>query len=83
MIQKCKITETGRDINSCEFLDDVCVNNYGGFERIIKTTNLENGEKISRIAIAVKKTARNGVELNYCPFCGANIDTSDYGIKEA
>ena len=82
MNKKCKIEENGRDIDTCEFMDEVCYNNYGGFERAIKSTSLETGERISRVAIIVKKTAKNSVELNYCPFCGCDVDTSDYGYKE-
>ena len=82
-MSKCKIESNGVDITTCEFLSDCTQNNYGGFERLVKCATLEeSGEKVRRIAIVVKKTSKNGVELNYCPFCGENIDTSDYGIKE-
>ncbi|MFL1540813.1 hypothetical protein ACJOYG_14010 [Acinetobacter baumannii] len=82
MSKKCKIEENGRDIDTCEFMDEVCYNNTAGFERRIKSIHIESGERLTRAAIIVKKSAKNAVELNYCPFCGCDIDTSDYGIKE-
>ncbi|HAV5468672.1 hypothetical protein I5730_12810 [Acinetobacter nosocomialis] len=82
MGEKCRIKETGRDIDTCQFMDSVCYNNYGGFERALKSVRLISGERLTRVAIIVKKSAKNAVELNYCPFCGCDIDTSDYGIKE-
>ena len=81
-MSKCKIETNGVDITTCDFLSECVQNNYGGFEILVKSATLrEPDEELVRIAIAVKKTKNNGVELNYCPFCGENIDTSDYGIE--
>lgn len=79
-MSKCKKQESGRDIDMCEGLKTAW--RYGIVEDAVRSSTLKStGEKIRRIAIQTPKTKGKFAELYYCPFCGVDIDTSDYGLQ--
>lgn len=71
----CKKTENGCNQNPCETM--IKAMNHGLFEQQLFTRRSEN---LTRVAIVTKKYKGKYAHLSYCPFCGTNIDTQDYGV---
>ncbi|WP_180155167.1 hypothetical protein [Acinetobacter sp. YH12045] len=71
-IEKAKCENTGNWINMCEALSEVTSNSYGDITAQIKSRRDMDSRRISIVA---GKSRGNRVELNYCPFCGADIAT--------
>lgn len=72
----CEKTERGKSQKPCDTL--VQAINAGLFEQNVYTKRSEN---LSRVAVATRKFKGKYALVSYCPFCGVNIDTQDYGIK--
>lgn len=71
-----KKTENGTSQKPCETMIEAM--NSGLFEQQVFTRRSEN---LSRVAIVTKKYKQKYAVLSYCPFCGVDIDTQDYGLK--
>ena len=77
MTEKC--VNTGNWIEMCESLADVTSNGFGGISaQVMSSRKLES----RRLSIVAGRAKGNKVELNYCPFCGANIVTEHKGDEE-
>lgn len=72
----CEKTESGKSQKPCDTLTQAI--NAGLFEQNVYTKRSEN---LSRVAVVTRKFKGNYAHVSYCPFCGVNIDTQDYGIK--
>lgn len=66
----CK--NTGNWIEMCEALIEVTTHEYGDIQARIMT-HRETGSV--RLQVVAGRFKKNRVELNYCPFCGVNIET--------
>lgn len=76
MTEICVKAENGRNQTPCETMVDAM--NVGLFEQQIFSRRSEN---LSRVAIVTKKYKGKYACLSFCPFCGADIDTQDYGFS--
>lgn len=70
MSEKC--VNTGNWLNMCDFLKEVTTHHFGDIEAQTMTTR---DRESSRLRIIAGRFKKNRVELNYCPFCGVNIET--------
>ena len=77
MSDKC--VNTGNWINMCEFLKKVTTHHYGDIEAQVMTTR---NRESSRIRIVAGRFKKNRVELNYCPFCGVDIETEHKEVEQ-
>ena len=78
-MSECVKRENGRSIEMCEGLKTAW--SLGFVEDALRSTTLKStGEKITRVAIQLPKKKGKFAELFYCPFCGVDIDTGDYGF---
>lgn len=76
---KCIKKENGCSIEMCEGLKLAW--GYGFVEDTLRSSTLKTtGERFRRVAIQLPKKKGKFAELFYCPFCGADIDTTDYGL---
>lgn len=73
----CKKSENGCNQTPCDTLVEAM--NFGLFEQQIFSRRSEN---LSRVAVITRKFKGKYAVVSYCPFCGVDIDTQDYGIKE-
>ena len=80
MIELCVKTESGRSVNPCTTLLDAIRTEV--LEQNRFSVNLKTGERISRVAVCTRKFKGKYAVFSNCPFCGADIDTQDYGFKE-
>lgn len=71
-MKECKLNEKANWFEMCDFLKEVAVGESAGFTQAVLTVR---SEKTRRLAIHVGNKAKGIVELNYCPFCGENIET--------
>lgn len=76
-MSNCSKTENGKSQNVCETMIDAM--NAGLFEQQVFTLR---SREMSRVAVVTKKYKQKYAQLSFCPFCGENIDTSDYGQGE-
>ncbi len=74
-MDKCKKTENGCSQEPCETMVDAM--NQGIFEQQLFTRRSEN---LSRVAVVTRKYKGKYACLSFCPFCGVDIDTQDYGL---
>lgn len=72
----CKKSENGCNQAPCDTLTEAM--NFGLFEQQVFTRRSEN---LSRVAVVTKKYKGKYACVSYCPFCGVDIDTQDYGVK--
>jgi hypothetical protein len=80
-MNKCTKNENGCSINMCEDLLKAFQMQF--IDQSIKTaTNNQTGEKLRRVATHTPLKKKKYFALSFCPFCGADIDTSDYGLGE-
>lgn len=80
MPELCEKKPSGRDIVPCDTLVDGL--NKSVFEQSsFSTKMIETGERIYRIAIVTRKYKGKYAAFSFCPFCGADIDTQDYGLQ--
>ena len=70
MTEKC--VNTGNWIEMCESLTEATSKQYGDIQAQVMSVRSQN---YSRLRIAVGRYKVNRVELNYCPFCGVDIET--------
>ena len=70
MSEKC--VNTGNWLNMCESLSEVTRNEYGDIQAQRMSHRKINSARLQIVAGRFKK---NRVALNYCPFCGVNIQT--------
>ena len=73
----CKKSENGCNQVPCDTLTEAM--NFGLFEQQVFTRRSEN---LSRVAVVTKKYKGKYACVSYCPFCGVDIDTQDYGVKQ-
>ena len=79
MTDNCSKTENGRNVLPCELL--VIAINSELFEQSHFSANIKGtSEKVYRIGISTRKYKKKYATLSFCPFCGADIDTQDYGF---
>jgi hypothetical protein len=75
-MNECKKTENGKNQQPCETMMEAM--SFGLFEQQVFTMRSKN---ISRVAIVTKKYKGKYACVSFCPFCGVDVDTQDYGIK--
>ena len=81
-IKSCLKTESGRSVYPCTTLLESIraeVIEQNTFSTTLKST----GERIHRVGTCSRKYKGKYAVFSNCPFCGANIDTQDYGLVEA
>lgn len=79
-IKSCLKTESGRSVYPCTTLLESIRAEV--LEQNRFSVNLKTGERISRVAVCTRKFKGKYAVFSNCPFCGADIDTQDYGLKE-
>lgn len=80
MIELCVKTESGRSIHPCTTLLESIRSEV--LVQLNFSTTLKSGERISRVGTCSRKFKGKYAVFSNCPFCGADIDTQDYGFKE-
>lgn len=80
MVEKCSKTKNGRSIYPCTTLLDAVRKEV--IEQNYFSTTIKSGERISRVGTCSRKFKGKYAVFSNCPFCGADIDTQDYGFKE-
>ncbi|QGA11027.1 hypothetical protein GFH30_06310 [Acinetobacter wanghuae] len=73
-IKKC--INTGNWVEMCPTLHEVTTRGIAYFEQVA----MHNGSfNTQRLLVAVGNNTRGRVQLDYCPFCGSDIQTKHDG----
>lgn len=67
-----KCTKNGNWISPCSALEEVTRENIGDIASQVRSRFSDGATKLVIVAGRFKK---NKVQLNYCPFCGADVVT--------
>ncbi len=80
-MEHCEKREKGCSIQMCENLKKAF--QMGVFDQSIKSATLtDTGEELTRVMTHTPVKKKGYFPLSFCPFCGVDIDTSDYGLGE-
>lgn len=74
-----KCINTGNWIEMCTTLNDVSTRGVAYFDQVVMHSGSFNTQ---RLLIAVGDNSRGRVQLDYCPFCGSNIETKQDEVAE-
>lgn len=74
----CKKSDTGAWIEMCPSLSEVTRDQVGDIHTQVRVRFSDHKRKLIVVAGRFKK---NKVQLNYCPFCGADVFT-EFGDEE-